>query len=171
MRLRRILDREKTHEFQILKSMLFSQNSPLWEYKHNVTRVSNWENLLLASRRTVANTRVVCQVHSGEVELGESSPELKKNGRNLLHKETRDRIRPFFQFWGRLPSFHFSTVDVTHTRVRHCSPLGQNKVFSVRNTRDVIYSTKLSGMIGLPLNTHKSVKSSIQTTFVGKIRI
>ena len=40
----------------------------------------------------------------------------------------------------RLTLFHCCTLDVTRTRVLHCSPLGQIKVFSVRNTRDVIYS-------------------------------
>ena len=58
--------------------MLFSQQFHFWDYKHNVTHVSASENLVLASMRTVTNTRVVRRVHSREVKLGESSPELKK---------------------------------------------------------------------------------------------
>ena len=74
MRSRRILDREKTHELKKYSSACyFLNNTSSRDYKHNVTRVSDSENLVLASGRTVAPTRVVRKVHCEGVKLGESS--------------------------------------------------------------------------------------------------
>ena len=104
MRSRRILDRNEIKKnsrsgentlIKIFKSALFFQKLHFWDYKHNVTRVSDWENLNLASWRTVTNTRVMRNVLSAAVELGMSSHELKKS-RILSRKETRDRLRVFF---------------------------------------------------------------------------
>ena len=63
----------------IFKSALFFQKLHFWDYKHNATRVSDWENLNLASWRTVTNTRVMRNVLSAAVELGMSLHEFKKN--------------------------------------------------------------------------------------------
>ena len=60
MRSRRILDREKTHESKkYLNACHVLSNTSSPDYKHNVTRVSDSENVVLASGRTVAPTRVV----------------------------------------------------------------------------------------------------------------
>jgi len=143
MRSRRILDREKTHELKKYSSACyFLNNTSSRDYKHNVTRVSDSENLVLASGRTVAPTRVVGKVHSGEVKFGFA----------------RQNSTVFFQFWGRLSSFHFSTVDVTHTGIRHCSPLCRNQVFSIRKTCAIIYSNPRSGI------TEKITRSPSEVT-------
>ena len=83
MRSRRILDREKTHELKYLRAHFVCQKLHFWDYKHNVTRVSDWENVSLASWRTVTNTRVMRNVHSAAVELGKSSHELKKTSNSV----------------------------------------------------------------------------------------
>ena len=125
-----------------LSACYFLSNTSSRDYKHNVTRLSDSENLVVVLGRTVAPTRVVRKVHSGEVKLGFA----------------RHNSTVCFQFWGRLSSFHFSTMDVTHTRVRHCSPLGQNQVFSVRNTCNIIYSNPRSGI------TEKTTRSPSDVT-------
>ena len=80
-------------------------------------------------------------VHSVAVERGESLNELKKTSNSVA----RRRATEFEVFLIRAKNHlvPLLTVDVTHTRVLHCSPLGQIQVFLVRNTRDVIYSSYL----------------------------
>ena len=84
MRSRRILDRNEIKKnswsgentlIKISKSVLFFQKLHFWDYKHNATCVSDWENLNLASWRTVTNTRVMRNVLSAAVELDKSSHE------------------------------------------------------------------------------------------------
>ena len=75
------------------------------------------ENMILASRRTVAPTSVVRKIYCEEVTLGESSPENAQLNWTI-----------FFHFLGILSLFQFFTV--------HC-----NHVFPLKNTCDILYST------------------------------
>ena len=140
MRSRRILDREKTHKLKYLRAHYF--------FKNCTPGITNITSLVFPIEKTWIwprgeqwRTLVWCVTSTVQQWNSLSLFTNKKKPRILSRKETRDRIRGFFLFVKRLTSFHCCTVDVTHTRVRHCSPLGQIQVFSVRNTRDVIYST------------------------------
>ena len=116
---------------KIFKSALFYQKLHFWDYKHNVTRVSDSKNLGLALGRTVANTRMV-RKFTVEKWNPVGLPKNWKKKRSISVARLKTHLVPLLHC-GR---YSHSCPPLFSTRPKW-GCLGQ---VSVRNTRDVIYS-------------------------------